>query len=227
MSDTPLPPLDYEPPPAQRRRFALPPDWRRRLLVAALAAAVVFVITFEAARRAQSSAVAYMAGVGTVQFNVRRLQKSVDDYVVANGHVPAQLSDVPEIQKEFASYAGANVDSWGSPYQLVTRDGKSTVLSFGQDRAPGGEGVDADITATMTSRSRLTLRQFIQLAPMPIVLLICATAAGVTAVLTFQAPAKPSAPAKLYALLLTAAITGAAAVVVGFFIAAVHAPSGH
>jgi hypothetical protein len=226
MNDTPPDPLDYEPPP--RARFAWPPDWRRRLVVAAIAAVVVFGITFEAARQAQSSAVAYMAGSTINQMNVRRLQKAVDEHVAATGQAPVALSDVPEIAKEWAADPSGGRDTWGSPYQLVSRDGKATVVSLGRDRAPGGEGIDADIGAGMTGRSRLTVRQFMQLAPLRVVLMICAAAAGATALITFQAPAKSrNGPANLYALLLTAAITGGLAVVVSFFIAAVHAPSGH
>jgi hypothetical protein len=224
MSDSPPAPIDPEPAPSSR--FTRPPDWRRRMLVAALAAAVVFVITFEAARTAQSDAVAYMAGSSMEQMSVRRLQKAVDEHIAATGKAPVALDDVPEVQKEFAADPSGRADYWDSPYQLVTRDGKPTVLSLGRDRAPGGEGIDGDITAT--ARPRLTLRQFIELAPMHIVLVICAGAAAATAYITFNAPAKPPpAHAKLYALLLTAVITGAFAVVVGFFIAAVHAPSGH
>src|SRR5215207_428033 len=86
MSDSPPAPIDPE--PAPRSRFTRPPDWRRRMIIAALAAAVVFVITFEAARTAQSDAVAYMAGSGIEQMSVRRLQRAVDEHIAATGKAP-------------------------------------------------------------------------------------------------------------------------------------------
>lgn len=62
--------------------------------------------------------------------NNRRLPNSLDEV--------APYMDPPKIP----------MDPWGNPY-VYTKDGtrKFTIVSYGADRAPGGDGVNADISS--------------------------------------------------------------------------------
>jgi len=159
--------------------------------------------------------------------NISNFQKALDDYVRATGQTPAKLTDVPEIADQ-AKYSPAVLDSWGRPYAIMVVKGRAMVVSYGRDGRPGGVGLDADITVkSRYVKSTVTLPQFVQVAELRPVLLICAAAALATALITFLAgTSRPGRRTGLLAILLSAAVTGAAAVFVGSIIAAVHAPSG-
>jgi hypothetical protein len=222
------PTLNYESNSPRRRRFALPSDWRRRLAIGGVAAAVVFALTFLAAWRAQASAIAYFARGSDVGY-VHSIQKQVDEFIRSAGKTPATLSDVPEIASGLNSSSRMGSDQWGHPYVLVNINGSPTVVSYGRDGVPGGAGLDADITAKSSyGGSPVTLGQFLEVAKLGQILLICLGAAAATGLITFFLHTdRPPARLGLIGLLARAAVTGAAAVLVGSFIAAVHAPSGH
>jgi Type II secretion system (T2SS), protein G len=64
----------------------------------------------------------------------------LDAYKAANGHYPAALADLP---------GGAPQDAWGRSlvYKLPGLGADYDLMCLGADGAPGGEGLDADISS--------------------------------------------------------------------------------
>jgi hypothetical protein len=184
------PKLDYQTPPRTEPTpvFVWPDNWRRRLVAVAVAAPIVFGLTFEAAHRAQGWKLSIRSGRLQASIVVNALQQAVDSHVKSARRIPARLTDVPEINDDLARRPGYLIDSWNHPYQLVKRNRAPTVISYGRDGLPGGEGLDADITANASpDLNGVTIRQFIQLAPMTPVLVKCLVAAMFTAACAFFA----------------------------------------
>jgi hypothetical protein len=222
-------PLDYRTPQPKRRWPIVhaPPDWRRRLIVAAIACPIVFLLTLEAARRSQASVIAYNE-TGMTVYDIRFMQKAIDDYTRTTGHAPSTLSEVPEIQKRAAQEPGFLTDRWNTPYLLQTINGKPVVLSYGPDRCPGGEGLNADILGTNPARPPPTMLQFVHATNLAPVLIICLGNALLTFAIAFAGNDDTRLhPYGLFALVLRLAITATLAILVGGIIAIVHAPSGH
>ena len=217
--------LDYATP--QRRRITyrrLPPDWRRRSVIALLAAALVFALTLESAYRQQRKTVWAWGGGFTLQRVLPDLQRDVDRYAQATGKAPATLDEVPAVQKRWSQDPQSQADPWGRPFLLKNENGRAVVMTLGRDGLPGGEGVDADVTAASPTPS-VSRRQFFQVMPLKPILWTCVIAAVVTALAAFVGPIDTRVgPRNLLVVLVTLAITGAAAVIVGGFITALHVP---
>lgn len=226
MNDAPK--LDYEQSqPKRRSGFTWPPDWRRRLLIAAIAAPFVFLTTLEAARLSQSSAISYMEG-GLINSALNQIQPELDQYVHDHGSVPTTLTAVPEIQQRLADDPTYLTDPWNSPYLLTTVNGKPTVMSYGRDKAPGGQGLDADATTSHPYGSELiTMSQFLSVADLALILLICFGNTLLVGCLAFTGKSDTRERRGLNVLLIQFVLKAAVATVVAFLIAAVHAPSGH
>jgi len=92
------------------------------------------------------------------ELRANALKQKVSEYRLMYNALPAQIEDltrctdvtgpgcIPLLEQ---NDDGLN-DAWGRPFQY-TRDpnGRTfTIMSFGADGAPGGEGVDYDITVT-------------------------------------------------------------------------------
>lgn len=227
MPDSPTPKLDYEI-PKRRQLIRLPPDWPRRLKIAAVAAPLVFLLTFEVARHSQSSAIAYMSG-GIVNIHIHNLQKDVDAYVRSTRQTPTNLWDIPAIRDAAAKNPSLLIDPWRNAYQLQLINGKPTVLSYGEDAAPGGKGLDADITTATPHGSQLpTYPQFIRHTRLIPLLFICFANAVMITFLTFSGETDTrQKPHGLLKLILSMTLISLMSIVIAGIIAALHAPSGH
>ena len=226
---TESPKLDYHTPqPKRRPLFRFPPDWHRRLKVAAIAAPIIFLLTLEVSRHTQARAVAYRSG-GIVNYYVMTLQRDVDAYTRQTGRPPATFLEVPAIAEAAAKNPSLLVDPWHNSYMLKTINGKPTVISYGPDAAPGGKGLDADITtATPFGHQLPTYPQFFRHTRLAPLLFICATNAFLVAFLTFAGETDTrEKPHGLLKLILSITFISAMSLVVAGFIAALHAPSGH
>jgi hypothetical protein len=148
--------------------------------------------------------------------------------VQSTGSAPDSLTNVPEIQTRAAQDPSFLVDPWGAPYLLQSINGKPTVLSYGRDGLPGGNGLDADITvSTPYGSDRVTMPQFLRNTNLLPVTLICVGNAMLVALLAFVGNTDTRESRGLRAYLLQLSVKTAMALVVASFIASVHAPSGH
>jgi Type II secretion system (T2SS), protein G len=219
--------LNYET-PKPRKGIQRPPDWRRRLLVGLIAAPIIFFVTLEAARRTQSSAVISFER-GRTESVVSDLQHDIDEYTRTTGIIPTKFTDVPEINQRASWDPKYLVDQWGTPYLLTTVNGKLTVMSYGADKAPGGTGLNADITdkTLYQSPDLISMSQFIQYTRLTPVILICVGNALLIFSLAFVGMTDTREPRNLAMLLVQLTIKAIIALFVASIIAAVHAPSGH
>jgi hypothetical protein len=226
-----LPPLDYEPPRNRiKPRWTWPPDWRRRLIVALIAAPIVFVLTFEAARRNQSSLIAYSEG-GSVNIYIQQLQTAVDQYWRTTGHLPVNLTDVPAIAQRSAKDPAYLTDPWQRPYMLQTINGKPTIISYARDKRPAGRGLDADITIhSLYGSDPPTFMQFIQVTHLTPVIIICLASALATAAVCFVGSTDTRVRrGGMFLLLIPLIITALITIFIGGVMAVLHSPrvSGH
>lgn len=81
-----------------------------------------------------------------VKDDIRRDLRAIDSalmkYVLSESAHAEGMDDLQEFISE-----DHLVDPWGQPYKLVPaqRGTPHNVVSYGPDRAPGGEGLDADL----------------------------------------------------------------------------------
>lgn len=72
---------------------------------------------------------------------MQKVIEALDAYFAANGHYPATLADLPG--------GGPFLDAWGNElvYQLPGSGNDYDLISYGANGQPGGEDIDADISA--------------------------------------------------------------------------------
>ena len=93
------------------------------------------------------------ARVNLAQAQVETLAQKIDNYEMDTGTLPERLSDLVEQPAGVGGWLGpyANEselsDPWNTPYEYrVPGDGRRfDIVSYGADRQPGGESVNADI----------------------------------------------------------------------------------
>ncbi len=75
---------------------------------------------------------------------ISNLKTAVKMYRIKNKRLPNTLDEVAQ----FLDPPKVPLDPWGNPY-VYTKEGNSSfkIVSYGADGAPGGSGVNADITS--------------------------------------------------------------------------------
>ncbi len=75
---------------------------------------------------------------------ISNLKTAVKMYRIKNKRLPNTLDEVAQ----FLDPPKVPLDPWGNPY-LYTKEGNSSfkIISYGADGAPGGSGVNADISS--------------------------------------------------------------------------------
>jgi len=92
----------------------------------------------------------------TARAQVRALSDAVQLFKVDNGRyptsgeglgalVPPAPGDLPRYNPDGYMEGVPHRDPWGNPFVYSTDGRRFTVVSFGADGSPGGEGFDADI----------------------------------------------------------------------------------
>lgn len=85
-----------------------------------------------------------------VKSDISQISQAIDSYMIANGgKAPDSLEILEQPDDNGHSYLKkVPLDPWKNPYVYEPPLGNQpyTVLSYGKDGAPGGEGDDADIT---------------------------------------------------------------------------------
>jgi hypothetical protein len=83
-------------------------------------------------------------------FSMQNLSKEIVTYQKAHGKLPKTLDDLP--QPNSTSPIRYKEDCWGRPFVFQKLGDHFVLTSYGKDGKPGGEGWDADITASMNHR---------------------------------------------------------------------------
>ena len=76
------------------------------------------------------------------------IEYRIRDYYAKERRLPENLSVLPELRDDNRDYSLA--DGWGRPIQYTIEGRTVSLLSWGKDGRPGGNGQDADITVTFT-----------------------------------------------------------------------------
>jgi len=93
------------------------------------------------------------ARVNLAQAQVETLAQKVDNYEMDTGALPERLADLVTQPAGVSGWLGPYAteaelnDPWNTPFEYrVPGDGRRfDIVSYGADRKPGGESVDADI----------------------------------------------------------------------------------
>ncbi|NMO13363.1 type II secretion system protein GspG [Pyxidicoccus fallax] len=105
------------------------------LLVLGLAAGSVLVVVLPSQDAARDRA----------GLDLRELRSAFSVYARKHGRYPDEASGFqPLVDAGILKFLPQ--DPWGHDYLYHVRDGGPVILSLGEDGAPGGEGVDADIS---------------------------------------------------------------------------------
>ncbi len=88
----------------------------------------------------------------TVQMEIRKIQDAIDSFEAAKGSYPATLRELTNPSDGGAPFLTGNfLDPWGNAYDLILHPNRPTqpyeVVSYGADKAPGGVGMNADISS--------------------------------------------------------------------------------
>ncbi len=89
------------------------------------------------------------------KLHIDRLSMAVENYFLDNGAAPERLEDLVNAPANAPNWTGPYVkgqilkDPWGEPYQYRSpgEHGEFDIFSYGADKAPGGDGRNADITS--------------------------------------------------------------------------------
>ena len=87
----------------------------------------------------------------TAQAQMANIATALDTYRLDMGAYPAALEGLIENDTGRGTWAGPYMrevpaDPWGNPYVYSAEGSNFSLISYGADRTPGGEGDDADIT---------------------------------------------------------------------------------
>jgi len=87
----------------------------------------------------------------TARFQLEEIRRAIQTYKDRHdGALPESLTVLTE--GEEPALEELRDDPWGNPYQYSTTDDGFSVVSYGADKAAGGEGADADVDLDMLSR---------------------------------------------------------------------------
>ena len=85
------------------------------------------------------------AKVDTARLDISNIQSALKLYYAKKGNYPDTATGLRAVV-EAQALDKIPVDPWGSEYVYMNEAGKAVITSYGRDKAPGGEGLDADIS---------------------------------------------------------------------------------
>lgn len=162
--------------------------------------------------------------------DMSRISSSLEKHLEDTRKLPVDLVDLelPSGVQLTRDVAGAPLDPWGHPYSYRATGDDWELLSFAQDGAPGGVGLDADIPSEPAEGfvGEATLRQFTLEQKTGGIRFACVLAALGTAVACWVLM-RNAAGQPLLVQLTGWGFTLAAAWFVAQILAVLHIPSGH
>lgn len=202
-----------------RQRF------KRRLLIAAAAGLTVTLIATLAAWP-----FSYLRhGQRVTERRMYDLQTSVELYQELAETIPRDLDDL-RTHNLIRDGQQDVLDAWGHPLQYTVDGDTYTITSFGRDGAPGGVGLDADLTHD-TPYPPLATPTFTQKLLHPVtqsVIATCAITGMLTSILCWLL-ARPDwlTRPKILSLAIPIGAVVFGATIVGLILALIHVPPFH
>ncbi|MGO8672668.1 MAG: type II secretion system protein GspG [Capsulimonadaceae bacterium] len=98
--------------------------------------------------------------VTTAEFS--RLDSSIAEYRAKTGRLPKSIRERDLPQESVSSANGWPLDGWNRPILYRIHGTTYTLLSYGRDGKPGGDGLDADVRSDRRSSNvAITMSQFL------------------------------------------------------------------
>jgi hypothetical protein len=206
-----------------------------RLAAAATVGLVVTVISIHVAWLNGRDARTGRLEQWLTQRQLRAIDLAITHYQASSKKPPTSIDELLKSPHEIPSPSvrddGVLLDGWQRPF-LFKQDGSNVlVISMGRDGKPGGEGLDCDLSNKdwRPAHSVLTFGQFLWEMPKVRGMILSCLLCGVLAFVLAFATVKASHFTRLGLAALTKRIVATliGAVVVAWFISALHIPSGH
>lgn len=167
------------------------------------------------------------------QRTLDELAQAIPAYQERMGALPGTLDDLRALDKEyylpFDDEQGL-LDGWNRPLEYTTDGTNYTVTSFGRDGQSGGVGLNCDLTHSKPrpAASLPTFTQFVFDCPTEGIVGTCVVSGLLACVLSWIL-AKPTqlTRRRLLAVGFKIVATVVGAIIVGFFLAMFHIPTGH
>jgi general secretion pathway protein G len=192
-------------------------------------AIVVSAIVIVTAWRVPGSQINLRMDQLMTQIKLRRIDAAINRFEEKHGAPPASLKDLLTDPPQEVDFNGE--DGWRRPYIWQNVGQRIIVTSYGMDGKPGGTGLDHDLTNLdpVPHDCSPTLWQFLFEMKESRKMVMGMVGCGVLAFLTaFLLIGKADlSRAGLGTLMAKLVITGAAMVVLGWFMAFLEIPAGH
>jgi hypothetical protein len=176
---------------------------------------------------------------GTIN-DMHDIDSSIAGYQEKEGKLPASLEDLLDIEGAWSIRRDQLRDRWGHPFLYSVKGQEYTIVSLGHDGQPGGIGIDWDMASTGPHKdawavlwkavctypeAQPTLRQFLfEVPPARGMVVPCLFTGLLAALFTFQLVKSPRISA---GDMIAAVLTIVGAMVVSWFMAAIHISPGH
>jgi len=92
------------------------------------------------------------ARVNETRLRMSELGKSIEQFYADCGFYPQSLNDLRTAPSNCSNWGPSPYvkddslkDAWKNPFQYEVQGSKYSIISLGADKAPGGEGINADI----------------------------------------------------------------------------------
>lgn len=82
----------------------------------------------------------------TAHLDIKAIEQALKLYYAKKGHYPDTGSGIKALV-DTQNLDKIPFDPWGTEYTYLLESGKPVIISYGRDKAPGGEGPDADISS--------------------------------------------------------------------------------
>jgi general secretion pathway protein G len=117
-----------------------------RLLAVVVVGSVVAGTAYLCAYFSMRNSPYYRYQAWKTRHELDRLTEDIETHRQKTGHPPSSLTELDEAKDRCRTDdAGRIVDGWRHPFQYRAEDDTFTLLSYGRDGQPGGEGDDADL----------------------------------------------------------------------------------
>ncbi|KAA3607918.1 MAG: prepilin-type N-terminal cleavage/methylation domain-containing protein [Planctomycetota bacterium] len=88
---------------------------------------------------------------GAAEIQIKEFEGAIQLYQVTNGKIPEALEDLlepdPASGQPYITSDSVPLDPWGNEYDYQPAGSTYTIISYGADGSPGGEGENADISS--------------------------------------------------------------------------------
>jgi general secretion pathway protein G len=93
----------------------------------------------------------------TARMDIGNIHNALKLYYAKKGHYPDTASGLRALV-ETQALETMPKDPWGNEYVYMYESGKPVVTTYGGDGAPGGEGIDADISSRDLQKEKVANR---------------------------------------------------------------------